>query len=88
MLSRRDADSNCQKVATLGLTFPVVLQKEWEISLRYGMFGTPIGYLIDEQGIIAAEVAAGVQPILDLVSANGSPANEQPKAAPVQKAKR
>jgi peroxiredoxin len=88
MLSRRDAESNRQKVATLGLTFPVVLQKEWEISLRYGMFGTPIGYLIDEQGIIAADVAAGVQPILDLVSDNGSPANEQAKAAPVQKATR
>ncbi len=82
MLSRGDAESNRQKAAKLGMTFPVVLQKEWEMSLRYGMFGTPIGYLIDEQGIIAADAAAGMQPILDLVSANGSPTNQQAKAAP------
>jgi len=82
MLSRRDAKSNRQKVAQLGLTFPVVLQQEWEMSLRYAMFGTPIGYLIDEQGIIAADVAAGVQPILDLVSGNNLPTNAPAHAAP------
>jgi peroxiredoxin len=81
MLSRRDAESNRQKMAQLGLTFPVVLQKEWEMSLRYSMFGTPIGYLIDEQGIIAADVATGVQPILDLVSGQGTPTNNQLIAA-------
>ena len=30
------------------------------------MFATPIGYLIDEQGIIARDVAVGVEPILAL----------------------
>ena len=28
------------------------MQKQWEISLKYGMFATPIGYLIDERGIV------------------------------------
>ncbi len=82
MLSRSDAESNRQKVAKLGLTFPVALQKEWEISLLYGMFATPIGYLIDEQGIITADVAVGVEPILNLVSGNGMLTNDQAKAVP------
>jgi hypothetical protein len=49
-----------------GLTFPIVLQKQWEVSLQYGMFATPVGYLIDEQGILASDVAVGVRPILAL----------------------
>jgi peroxiredoxin len=69
MISRRDAEANRQKVAKLGLTFPVALQSNWEISLLYGMFAAPIGYLIDEHGIIATEVATGVQPILNLLVA-------------------
>jgi peroxiredoxin len=68
MVSRRDIETNRAKVARLGLTFPVVLQKSWEISLRYGMFATPIGYLIDERGTIVRDVAVGVAPILALVS--------------------
>ncbi len=30
------------------------------------MFATPIGYLIDEQGVIVKDVAVGVEPILAL----------------------
>jgi peroxiredoxin len=66
VVSRRDVDANCAKASALGLTFPIVLQKQWEISLHYAMFATPIGYLIDEQGILASDVAVGVGPILAL----------------------
>jgi len=45
----------------------VLLQKHWEISRRYAMFATPIGYLIDEHGIIARDVAVGAEAVLDLV---------------------
>jgi hypothetical protein len=31
------------------------------------MFATPMGYLIDKNGIIEKEVAVGPEPILDLV---------------------
>lgn len=68
MISRRDAESNRRKVAELGLTFPVVLQRHWEISMLYGMFATPIAYLIDQQGVLASDVRAGVQPIQDLMA--------------------
>ena len=50
-----------------GLTFPVVLQKQWEVSREYAFFGTPVAYLIDEAGVIAADVAIGVDAVLDLL---------------------
>jgi len=65
-VSRRDAEETRAKAATLRLTFPIVMQKNWEISLKYGMFATPIGYLIDERGTIVRDVAVGVEPILTL----------------------
>jgi peroxiredoxin len=73
MIGRREADLNRQKLAQLGLTLPVVLQKSWEISLLYGMFATPVAYLIDEHGVIAAAAAKGVEPILDLIAGAASP---------------
>ena len=66
MVSRRDMEATGAKAATLGLTFPIVLQRQWEISLKYAMFATPIAYLIDEQGVLLSDVAVGVEPILAL----------------------
>lgn len=66
MISRKEAERNLAKATRLGLTFPIVVQKQWEISLQYAMFATPIGYLIDEQGILLRDVAVGVAPILAL----------------------
>jgi len=66
VVSRRDVEANRAKAVRLGLTFPILLQKQWEVSLKYAMFATPIGYLIDEQGILVSDVAVGVGPILAL----------------------
>jgi peroxiredoxin len=68
MVSRGEVEANRAKLAEHGLTFPVLLQRQWEISREYAIFGTPIGYLIDEEGIIAADVAVGLEPILALCS--------------------
>lgn len=67
MVSRGEAEANRRKVKELGLSFPVVLQRQWEISRLYGMFATPIAYWIDAEGIIAAEVATGEEQILALL---------------------
>ena len=64
VVSRRDVEANRAKAAALGLTFPIVLQRQWEISLQYAMFATPIAYLIDERGVLLSDVAVGVGPIL------------------------
>jgi peroxiredoxin len=67
MITRGDEEENRQKAEAFGYTFPVLRQKSWEISKLYGMFATPIGYLIDKDGIIEKEVAVGPEPILELV---------------------
>jgi hypothetical protein len=35
------------------------------------MFATPIGYLIDEEGIVVRDVAVGVEPILAMAGEDG-----------------
>jgi peroxiredoxin len=78
VISRRDADATRAKAESLGLTYPIVVQKQWEISLQYGMFATPIGYLIDEQGVLASDVAVGVEPILALAEERTSVGRMEP----------
>jgi peroxiredoxin len=78
VISRRDADATRAKAESLGLTYPIVVQKQWEISLQYGMFATPIGYLIDEQGVLLSDVAVGVEPILALVEERTSVGGMEP----------
>lgn len=67
IVSRGDAVANQAKVDEYGLTLPVALQKQWEISRLYAMFATPIGYLINADGVLVADVAVGVEPILGLL---------------------
>jgi peroxiredoxin len=68
MVSRGDVEANRKKVEEYGLTFPVLLQKQWEISREYAMFATPAGYLIDEHGVIATDVATGADAVLALLT--------------------
>lgn len=66
MVSRGDREANRAKVREHGLSFPVVLQKHWEISRAYGIFATPVGYLIGADGVLAFDVAVGEEAILRL----------------------
>jgi len=68
MISRGDREANQDKVKRLGLTFPVALQRSWEISRAYGMFATPIGYLVGEDGVLVEDVALGVNSVLALAA--------------------
>jgi peroxiredoxin len=67
MISRGDPDANRKKAEAHGFPFPVLLQREWEVSKEYAMFATPIAYLIEPGGVIAKPVAVGKKAILDLV---------------------
>jgi peroxiredoxin len=73
MVSKGDAAANRAKAAEHGLTFPIALQRQWEVSRQYEMFATPIAFRIDAAGRIAATVAVGVEAILGLVP-GGTPA--------------
>jgi peroxiredoxin len=72
MVSKGEPKENRAKVREHGLTFPVVLQQQWEISRRYAMFATPIAYLIDQQGVITSDVTVGADAILGLLAAERS----------------
>lgn len=80
MVSRGDPETNRRKVSEHQLTFPVVLQHRWEISREYGIFATPIAYLINEQRIIVADVAVGGDAILALTKERGQAMREQMQA--------
>ncbi len=84
MVSRGDADVNRRKAADHGLSFPVVLQRQWEISRLYAKFATPIAYLIDERGVIAERVAMGVAPILSMLSNASSGDGRVPAQTPAR----
>ena len=73
VISRGDPEANREKVKKLGVTLPVVLQRSWEISRAYGMFSTPIGYLLDEDGVVVEDVAVGGNRILALAAQQRNP---------------
>ena len=68
MISRGDLEANRAKAREHRLSFPVLLQRHWEISSAYGMFATPIAYLIDEHGVTAQDAAIGAAAILSAAS--------------------
>jgi hypothetical protein len=44
----------------------VLLQQAQEVATRYAALGTPAGYVIDEQGVIASALAIGAARVLAL----------------------
>jgi peroxiredoxin len=80
VVSKGSPEANRKKASEHGLTFPVLLQKNWEVSREYAMFATPVGYLIDERGRIAKDVAVGGEAILAL--ANGAKQAEPQRREP------
>jgi len=67
LVSRGDREANAAAAAELGLSYPIVLQRGWEIAREYGMVAAPVGYLIDAQGTLEKARAVGVDAILALV---------------------
>lgn len=67
MISRGEPEESRAKAAELGITFPIAVQRHWEISREYGIFATPVAFLVDEWGVIAADVAVGTDEIMALV---------------------
>jgi peroxiredoxin len=81
MIGRGEAKANRAKVKQHGLTFPVALQRDWEISRLYRRVGvTPSAYLIDEIGKIAGDMAAGGGEILALFAGQDTAASRKENA--------
>lgn len=67
MVGRGDVEENRRKAQQYGFEFPVVVQRKWELSKQYGIFSTPVAFLINGDGVIARNVARGTNEILDAV---------------------
>jgi peroxiredoxin len=68
LVGRGDPAENQGKAAAHGYEFPVAVQHRWELSKQYGIFSTPVAFLIDEEGVIARDVARGTDEILALAA--------------------
>jgi len=68
MIGRGEIDENREKAEKFGFEFPVVLQDKWKLSKEYGIFATPVAFLIAENGLIAQDVAVGKDAILALAA--------------------
>jgi peroxiredoxin len=66
MISRGEEADNRTKVEAHGVSFPVGIQPGWNISKTYGIFETPVAFLIDEQGRVARQVSRGRDAVLEL----------------------
>jgi peroxiredoxin len=78
MVSRGDAEDNRRKSTAYGVAFPVGLQRGWRLSKEYGIFATPVGFLIDADGVITRPVAKGPEAIVALLEAEIGAREERP----------
>ena len=66
LVGRGEPEENRRKAEAFGVEFPVVLQPGWRLSKQYGIFATPVAFLIDEEGVIERDLARGPTAILEL----------------------
>jgi peroxiredoxin len=66
MVGRGDREQNKKKAMEHGIAFPVALQEKWKLSRQYGIFATPVAFLIGKDGVIARNVAQGSDQITTL----------------------
>jgi peroxiredoxin len=76
MVGRGDAQENQKKARAFGLEFPVVMQDRWKLSKEYGIFATPVAFLIGKDGVIEQNVAEGGDKILALAAKASSESKE------------
>jgi peroxiredoxin len=66
VVSRGEPAENRRKAEASRLEFPIVIQSGWKLSKEYGIFATPVAFLVDEEGVIERDVARGPTEILAL----------------------
>jgi peroxiredoxin len=67
MVSRGGLEENRRKAEEQHLTFPIGVQRHWEVSREYALFLTPVAYLIDGAGTIERDPAVGADAVLALI---------------------
>jgi peroxiredoxin len=80
MIGRGHPAENRRKAEQHGFEFPVALQRRWEVSMQYGIFATPVAFLIGADGVITHNVAKGMDEIV-LLTQNSSALGPQSRTA-------
>jgi peroxiredoxin len=81
LISRGELEENRRKVQANGIHLPVGIQPGWRVSREYGIFFTPVAFLVDEEGLIAREVAKGPEEIVALYESELASRKEAPAEA-------
>jgi peroxiredoxin len=68
LVARGGAEANRAWAADRSLTVPIALQARWDLSREFGILGTPVAFLLDERGLVAAPAAPGADAILTLAA--------------------
>jgi peroxiredoxin len=68
VISTGDRAGNHQLMESYGVRCPVLLQERNEVAQLCWVDGTPMGYLLDEQGATASPLAVGAAAVLELAS--------------------
>jgi peroxiredoxin len=66
LLTFGDAKSNREQAAEHGLKCPILLMKDEDRAAPFANEGTPVAYLLDEEGRVAAPLARGADRVLAL----------------------
>jgi peroxiredoxin len=67
VISRGDVEENRRKAEASGFEFPVLLQERSKLARKYGIFMTPVAFLIGEDGRTTRDVAIGGDQIQSLL---------------------
>ena len=68
MITRRAPDLTREIAEAHGLTFPIGVQDNWEISRKIGALAVPAACIVDADGYLETDVVAGRQFVFDLLS--------------------
>ena len=72
LISRGEVEMNREWARRSGVTSPMALQRFWDVSQDFELVATPVAFLIDEYGIVAAAAAIGEEAILTLTAGQGT----------------
>jgi peroxiredoxin len=81
LLAYGEARTNQEQAAEHGLKCPILLMKEQEKPAPFEHQGTPVAYLLDEEGRVAAPLARGAERVLALALEVANPEPEASAAA-------
>ena len=73
VVTRGDPERNREKFDYVTDFSTVLLQRKWEVSRDYGIFATPVAYLIDETGVLLSNVMVGASEIVESAKAQIRP---------------